>query len=90
MPELERGDRAVARTGQDGERDQRAVAALNIGSRGHGSDDMPYLLQGRNPRWAARLGNARILGRKIEVFGIRVGYPGLVARLSGEPDKEAL
>src|SRR5262249_4579622 len=32
----------------------------------------------------------RLLGREVEVFGIRIGDAGLVARQSGEPDEEPL
>ena len=53
-------------------------------------DDMANLLKRRNPRRAGRLGDPRLLGRKVEVLGIRIGDAGLVAGLSGEPDEEPL
>src|SRR5512132_3988127 len=43
-----------------------------------------------NPRRAGRLGDPRLLGREVELFGIRIGDAGFVARLSGEPDEEPL
>jgi hypothetical protein len=76
VPKLERGNRTVARAGQDRERYQRTVPPLDIGGRRHALDNMTNLLQGRNARRTGRLGNARVLGRKIEVFGVRVGNAG--------------
>src|SRR5215470_15450279 len=90
MPEPEGGNRPVARAGQDRERDQRSVASLDVDGRRHAMDDMANLLQSRNARWTGRLGNARVLGREIEVFSVRIGDAGFVTRLPGEPDKEPL
>src|SRR6266702_4397337 len=36
------------------------------------------------------LGDPRLLGRQVEIFGIRVRNLGLVARLAGQPDEEPL
>jgi hypothetical protein len=63
VPELERGNRAVARAGQDRKRNQCAVPALDIRGRRDGLNDMANLLQGRNSRWAGRLGDPRLSAR---------------------------
>jgi hypothetical protein len=73
-----------------GERDQRAVPPLNLGGHRDSVDDVPNLLQGRNARRAGRLSDPRLLGRKVEILGIRICNAGLVAGLAGEPDEEAL
>jgi hypothetical protein len=88
MCELERCNRAVARTGQDRERNQRAVPPLDFGGRRHGMDDVANLLKCRNPRRAGRFGDPGLLRREVEVLGIRIGDTGLVAGLSGEPDEK--
>ena len=88
--ELEGCDRPVAGTGQDGEGNERPVAALDLGAGRHRLDDMPDLLQRRHPRIPVGFGDPRLLGRQVEIFGIGVGNPGLVPRLSGQPDEEPL
>src|SRR5262249_36099322 len=90
MPELERGNRAVACAGKDRERKQRAVPSFDISGGGHAVDNMANLLQGRNAGRAGRLGYPRVFGREVEVVGVLIGDSGLVARLSGEPDKKSL
>ena len=86
--ELEGCDRPVAGAGQDREGDQGAVATLDLGARRHRPDDVPDLLQRRHPRFPVGLGDPRLLGRQVEIFGIGVRNPGLVPRLSGQPDEE--
>ena len=88
--ELEGRNRPVAGAGQGGEGDQCPVAALDLGAGRHHPDDMPDLLQGRHPRVPVGLGDPRLLGRQVEIFGIRVRNLGLVARLAGQPDEEPL
>jgi hypothetical protein len=70
VPELERCNRAVARTGQDREGDHRTVPPLDPSGRRHGMDDVANLLKCRNPRRAGRLGDPRLFGREVEVLGI--------------------
>jgi hypothetical protein len=53
-------------------------------------DDVSNLLQSRNARRPGRLGDPRFLGRKIEVFGIRIGDTRLIPGLSRKPCEEAL
>src|SRR5262249_22218009 len=88
--ELEGSDGPVTGTGEYGEGDERTVAALDLGGRRHGPDDIPDLLKGRHARIPVSLGDPRLLGRQVEIFGIGVRDPGLVPRLSGQPDEEPL
>src|SRR5262245_10793110 len=90
MSELERCDRSVARTGQDCERKQRAVPPLDLSGCRHDMDDVANLLKCRNPRRSGRLGDSCLLGREVEVLGIRIRDAGLVAGLSGEPEEKPL
>jgi hypothetical protein len=52
--ELERCDRSISGTGQDGKGNQRAVAALDLCGGGHHLDDVPDLVQSWHgaSRWA--------------------------------------
>src|SRR5262249_7526655 len=65
-------DSPVAGAGQGGEGYEGTVAALDLGAGRHRLDDMPDLLQGRHPRVSVGLGDPRLLGRQVEIFGIRV------------------
>ena len=90
MLELEGCDRAVAGAGQGGEGDEGPVAALDLGAGRHRLDDVPDLLQGRHTLVPMGLGDPRLLGRQVEIFGIGVRNPGLVPWLPGQPDEETL
>ena len=75
----------------------RIVNAISARSRrsisvvaGIDPDDVPDLLQGRNPCRAPRLRDPRLFSRKIEVLGIRIGNPRFVAGLPGKPDEKPL
>ena len=73
MLELERRQGAVARAGQDCERDQGAVAQFDVGRGWHRFEDVDDLLQGRHRRRAARLRDPRIIGRQVEIVGVGIG-----------------
>ncbi len=88
MLELERGDRAVARAGQDGERDHGPVPPFNLGDRRHGQQDVADLFDSRHAGFADGLGHPRVLHRHIEVLGIGAADARLVAGLVGQPDEE--
>jgi hypothetical protein len=88
--ELEGCNRPVAGASQDREGHERPVAALDFRSGRHRSDDVSDLLQGRHTRVPMGLGDPRLFRRQVEIFGIGVRNPGLVPRLSGQPDEEPL
>src|SRR5262249_62165509 len=70
--------------------DEGSVAALDLGAGRHRLDDVPDLFQGRHTLVPMGLGDPRLLGRQVEIFGIGVRNPGLVPWLPGQPDEETL
>jgi hypothetical protein len=55
---------------------------------GHRECLLEYLPDRTGAAPVLNLGDPRLLGREVEVFGIQIGDAGLVTGLSGEPDEE--
>ena len=90
MLQLQRGNGAVPRPGQQRECHQSAIPALNFTAHWHFTEDVLDLLQGRYLLWPLSCSDASILLRQIEVLGIGILQTRLVARLPRQPLKESL
>lgn len=90
MLDRERSERIVARARQDREGDQRPVALLDCRRCRHRRDDLMHLREVRRWPLAPRCGDAAVIGREVEILGIVVAHPRLVARLHRQPLEERL
>ncbi len=82
------GNSAVAGTGQQGERDQRAIAPLDLRTERHLRDHMRDLVERREGFVTPRSRDAHVVVGHVEVIRVGIAQTGLVPCLAGQPLKE--
>ena len=88
MLAFQRGDGAIARTGEQGEGHDGSVAQLDIGDGRHGLQHMPDLVDGRHRPLGNGLGDPGLLIGQSEVLRVGGGQVRSIAGLRAEPLEE--